>query len=264
MSTISHPVEISRDQAAGAAPLPPGVSDKQREAIPAKDSWDGATHICDKRTPGGRRFSLARDGTGRRRLSRTQGRTFDGHMLDMIELGLVGFRSLAQMPGLAKRVGSKPAFVFLGDLWTREEKYKKLQNLLLGERTRKRFCCALCLRWPWGCFLLATASVSFYRYELPTPSSNRPDGEAGLVLISGVSWRRVPRPPYYPKSLCCGFPHAAGAGSGPWAAWYRGEPRPALEFAEAFSRLMRLSSPPFPSTATDWLVGCVVRAADWC
>lgn len=61
-----------------------------------------------------------------------QGRTFDGHMLDMIELGLVGYRGLGELPGLAKRVGSKPAFVFSGEKWGREEAYRKLQNILLG------------------------------------------------------------------------------------------------------------------------------------
>ncbi|CAM9610622.1 unnamed protein product [Ectocarpus sp. 6 AP-2014] len=59
------------------------------------------------------------------------GRTFDGHMLDMIELGLVQYRGLGELAGLAKRVGSKPAFVFSGEKWGREEAYRKLQNLLL-------------------------------------------------------------------------------------------------------------------------------------
>lgn len=54
-------------------------------------------------------------------------------MLDMIELGLVGYRGLGELAGLAKRVGSKPAFVFAGEKWGREEAYRKLQNLLLGE-----------------------------------------------------------------------------------------------------------------------------------
>lgn len=54
-------------------------------------------------------------------------------MLDMIELGLVGYRGLEELTGLAKRVGSKPAFVFVGEKWGREEAYRKLQNMLLGE-----------------------------------------------------------------------------------------------------------------------------------
>ena len=62
-----------------------------------------------------------------------KGRTFDGHMLDMIELGIVGYRGLEELAGLAKRVGSKPAFVFAGEKWGREEAYRKLQNIFLGE-----------------------------------------------------------------------------------------------------------------------------------
>lgn len=62
-------------------------------------------------------------------------------MLDMIEMGLVGYRGLGELSGLAKRVGSKPAFLFAGEKWGREETYRKLQNLLLGEqegRARER------------------------------------------------------------------------------------------------------------------------------
>ncbi|CAM9723947.1 unnamed protein product [Discosporangium mesarthrocarpum] len=60
------------------------------------------------------------------------GRTFDGHILDMIELGLVGFVGTSELNGLAKRVGSKPVMMFQGDQWGREESYRKLQNLLVG------------------------------------------------------------------------------------------------------------------------------------
>lgn len=62
-----------------------------------------------------------------------KGRTFDGHMLDMIELGIVGYKGLEELAGLAKRVGSKPAFVFAGEKWGREEAYRKMQNIFLGE-----------------------------------------------------------------------------------------------------------------------------------
>ncbi|CAM9850511.1 unnamed protein product, partial [Phaeothamnion confervicola] len=59
------------------------------------------------------------------------GRTFDSHMLDMIELGIEGFQSIQEVKeGTPKRVGSKPALVFLGDRWQNEEVYQKLQNLL--------------------------------------------------------------------------------------------------------------------------------------
>ncbi|CAM9873886.1 unnamed protein product [Sphacelaria rigidula] len=53
-------------------------------------------------------------------------------MLDMIELGLIGYKALGELAGLAKRVGSKPAFSFIGEQWGRDEAHRKLQNLLLG------------------------------------------------------------------------------------------------------------------------------------
>jgi ribosome production factor 2 len=60
------------------------------------------------------------------------GRTFDNALLDMVEVGVTNFRGLRDYPGAPKkRVGSKPMFLFVGDLWSNDEKYKKLQNLLL-------------------------------------------------------------------------------------------------------------------------------------
>lgn len=50
----------------------------------------------------------------------------------MIELGLIGYKALGELAGLAKRVGSKPAFSFIGEQWGRDEAHRKLQNLLLG------------------------------------------------------------------------------------------------------------------------------------
>lgn len=77
-------------------------------------------------------------------LALLKGRTFDGHMLDMIELGIVSYRGLEELGGLAKRVGSKPAFVFAGEKWGREEPYRKMQNIFLGEALSlidaRRFC----------------------------------------------------------------------------------------------------------------------------
>lgn len=60
-------------------------------------------------------------------------------MLDMIELGLTGYRGLGELAGLAKRVGSKPAFIFAGEKWGREETYGKLQNILLGTLSSASF-----------------------------------------------------------------------------------------------------------------------------
>ena len=50
----------------------------------------------------------------------------------MVEVGVSNFRGYRAYPGAPKkRVGSKPLFMFGGDLWSNDEKYKKLQNLLL-------------------------------------------------------------------------------------------------------------------------------------
>jgi ribosome production factor 2 len=47
------------------------------------------------------------------------GRTFDRQLLDMVELGIVYFKSMQDYGGTVfkKRVGSKPLLLFQGDLW---------------------------------------------------------------------------------------------------------------------------------------------------
>lgn len=60
------------------------------------------------------------------------GRTFDNQLLDAIEVGVENYKSLSDYKGAPKkRVGSKPMFLFVGDKWSAEGPYKKLQNLLL-------------------------------------------------------------------------------------------------------------------------------------
>ncbi|RYG51303.1 hypothetical protein EON67_03665 [archaeon] len=61
-----------------------------------------------------------------------QGRMYDGHVLDMIELGIVGYTPMGDIEGSKKLIGSYPCFVFAGDQWDRELTNKKLKNLLLG------------------------------------------------------------------------------------------------------------------------------------
>lgn len=58
---------------------------------------------------------------------------FDGHVLDMIELGLsvVGAQSMAEVEGPKKLLGAKPLFLFQGDEWDRHTTLGKLKNLLL-------------------------------------------------------------------------------------------------------------------------------------
>jgi len=60
------------------------------------------------------------------------GRTFDRRILDMVELGVLQYRSLTDFGGLPKkRLGSKPMMQFVGDLWSSDINLKRLQNLLI-------------------------------------------------------------------------------------------------------------------------------------
>jgi ribosome production factor 2 len=60
------------------------------------------------------------------------GRTFDRRILDMVEIGILQYRSLTDFGGLPKkRLGSKPLLQFVGDLWSSDINLKRLQNLLI-------------------------------------------------------------------------------------------------------------------------------------
>lgn len=60
------------------------------------------------------------------------GRTFDRRVLDMVEIGILQYRSLNDFGGLPKkRVGSKPLMQFVGDLWSSDTNLKRLENLLI-------------------------------------------------------------------------------------------------------------------------------------
>jgi hypothetical protein len=62
---------------------------------------------------------------------------FDGELLDMVEFGIEVKEAIENM-SKSKGVGSKPAFVFLGDQWENESTFSRIQNLLVG-----RFKCLL-------------------------------------------------------------------------------------------------------------------------
>ncbi len=62
-----------------------------------------------------------------------KGRLYDGHILDMIELGVDALKTLQETSIRAKAFGSKPFMVFLGDQWDSDSFYKKIENLLLGK-----------------------------------------------------------------------------------------------------------------------------------
>ncbi|KAK3735825.1 hypothetical protein QZH41_019922, partial [Actinostola sp. cb2023] len=59
------------------------------------------------------------------------GRIFDGHVLDMIELGIVKFKSLQSFQTRKCTVGTKPCLLFTGEAFETDTEYKRLKNLLI-------------------------------------------------------------------------------------------------------------------------------------
>lgn len=61
------------------------------------------------------------------------GRTFDRQILDMVEVGILSYKSIHDYGGTIpkKRIGSKPMMMFLGDLWQQDANCQKMQNLLM-------------------------------------------------------------------------------------------------------------------------------------
>ncbi|KAL4087169.1 hypothetical protein PRIC1_013068 [Phytophthora ramorum] len=60
------------------------------------------------------------------------GRTFDGHILDVMEFSFSNFKAISAFKCKSKKApGSKPCFVFTGDQWESVEAFMKLKNLLL-------------------------------------------------------------------------------------------------------------------------------------
>eukprot|EP00245_Coleochaete_scutata_P006141 TRINITY_DN20314_c0_g1_i1.p1 TRINITY_DN20314_c0_g1~~TRINITY_DN20314_c0_g1_i1.p1 ORF type:complete len:339 (+),score=66.17 TRINITY_DN20314_c0_g1_i1:130-1146(+) len=62
------------------------------------------------------------------------GRTFDGHMYDMIELGVEDFKPISSFGGGGKHApqeGSKPCFAFIGHDWETNEQLRQLKDILL-------------------------------------------------------------------------------------------------------------------------------------
>lgn len=60
------------------------------------------------------------------------GRTFDGHVLDILELGVENYISVSDIKCKSKKApGAKPCFIFTGNEWETSEYHKKLQNMLV-------------------------------------------------------------------------------------------------------------------------------------
>lgn len=58
-------------------------------------------------------------------------RFFDNHILDMVELGISNFQSIAKVGGSTCAVGSKPALLFNGELFEQSEQLRKVRNLFM-------------------------------------------------------------------------------------------------------------------------------------
>jgi ribosome production factor 2 len=64
-----------------------------------------------------------------------QGRLYDGHVYDMIELGLTKYVSLEDHTGEKKAIGSNPLMVFAGEAWERSKAHEVLRNIILGKHS---------------------------------------------------------------------------------------------------------------------------------
>ena len=58
-------------------------------------------------------------------------RTFDHHVLDMVEFSIVGYRSIFGIGGELCGMGLKPAMMFQGEIFEQRREFKMIQNLFL-------------------------------------------------------------------------------------------------------------------------------------
>eukprot|EP00033_Pygsuia_biforma_P001348 GCRY01001527.1.p1 GENE.GCRY01001527.1~~GCRY01001527.1.p1 ORF type:complete len:215 (+),score=41.12 GCRY01001527.1:324-968(+) len=59
------------------------------------------------------------------------GRTYDGQILEMIELGFENYQSLLDLKGNKKGFNTKPVFVFQGEEWVTDDLHQRIQNIFL-------------------------------------------------------------------------------------------------------------------------------------
>jgi hypothetical protein len=79
--------------------------------------------------------------------TRAQGRTYDKHVLDMVEFGVSSVAPLEAFKGVEKkRLGAKPCIVFAGEGWEHDATLQRVRSLFTGAS-----CCALMVvRWMAG------------------------------------------------------------------------------------------------------------------
>mmetsp|Transcript_35195 Transcript_35195/g.47553 ORF Transcript_35195/g.47553 Transcript_35195/m.47553 type:complete len:337 (-) Transcript_35195:72-1082(-) len=122
---------VLKDMSAMRAPL--GKTLQRRNPVHPMDDANAMEFLCEKNDCS--LFVLANH-SKKRPHNLVFGRTFDGHILDMVELGIMGAKTLADQQQLNpntefKRLGSKPMILFLGEKWEAEEEYRSVRNLLL-------------------------------------------------------------------------------------------------------------------------------------
>lgn len=59
-----------------------------------------------------------------------QGRTFNGTVLDRLELGMVGYGPAGTLGGEMPRTPAKPLMIFQGEAWDAQDELKRVRNLL--------------------------------------------------------------------------------------------------------------------------------------
>jgi len=59
------------------------------------------------------------------------GRFFNNQLLDMIELGITNYTPMTTQSRYQAAIGSKPCFIFVGEEFEQNQRYTKLQNLIL-------------------------------------------------------------------------------------------------------------------------------------
>ncbi|KAM7457428.1 hypothetical protein BLSTO_01811 [Blastocystis sp. subtype 1] len=59
------------------------------------------------------------------------GRMFNYQLLDMIELGVLDYKSIESFKSMKSQVGQKPMFLFQSDLWQYSERHMLVKNMIL-------------------------------------------------------------------------------------------------------------------------------------
>ena len=60
------------------------------------------------------------------------GRTFDGQLYDMFELGLENFKGMKSFSTEKAKMGHKPCFIITGEEFEQKSEYQTLANLFIG------------------------------------------------------------------------------------------------------------------------------------